>query len=130
MLLALLAAAGLAWWLHQRGELVPNIVRLGGAGALALVAIRLLETGKPVQALLAGGAAAAWWWLRRPKPAGAVRDEAEARAVLGVPAGADAEAVRAAWRAQIGRVHPDHGGTAALAAKVTAARDLLLKRAQ
>ncbi len=127
MLLALVLAAGLAWWLHKRGELVPNIVRLGGSGAAALIAIRLLETGRIIPAILAGAAGAAWWVLRRPKPA-ELAAETEARALLGVAAGADASAIQAAWRAQIARVHPDAGGTAALASRVTAARDLLLAR--
>ena len=73
------------------------------------------------------GAGAAWWVLRRARP-GDPAALAEARALLGVSAGADADAVNAAWRAQIARVHPDAGGTAALAARVTAARDLLLGR--
>ncbi len=127
MLIALLLAGGLAWWLHSKGELVPNLVRYGGCGAAALFALKMLEDGKILFALLAAGAGALWWVLRRAKPVDPAVI-AEARAVLGVPAGAGADAVNAAWRAQIARVHPDAGGTAALAARVTAARDLLLTR--
>ena len=50
----------------------------------------------------------------------------EARALLGVSADADADAVRAAHRRIITQVHPDKGGTAELTARVNAARDLLL----
>ena len=127
MLIAVLLAGGLAWWLHQRGELVPNLLRYGGSAVAALFALKMLEDGKWPVALLAAGAGAAWWVLRRAKPADPAA-LAEARALLGVSAGADANAVNAAWRAQIARVHPDAGGTAALAARVTAARDLLLGR--
>ncbi len=126
--LALVLAAGLAWWLHSRGELLPNLLRVGGTGVAALMAIRLLETGKPLLALIAGAAGGAWWMMRRPQPRGSGIDEAAARALLGVAPGADADAINAAWRKQIARVHPDAGGTAALAAQVTAARDLLLAR--
>ena len=127
MALALLLAAGLAWWLHREGVLVSNLLRLGGSGALALLAIRLLETGRWPLAL-AAAAAATWWWVaRRPRP-GPSLDDAQARALLGVGPAADAATIRAAWRDQIARVHPDKGGTAAMASAVTAARDLLLRR--
>ena len=52
--------------------------------------------------------------------------EAEARAILGVEADADEEAIRKAHRAMMKKVHPDQGGTDALAAKVQQARDVLL----
>jgi len=53
--------------------------------------------------------------------------EAEARAILGVPADASPEVVQAAWRRLMARAHPDQGGTEGLAARVNAARDRLLK---
>ncbi len=124
--LALILAAALAWWLHQRGELVPNLVRLGGTGAAALIAIRMLETGRPLLALIIGAAGYFWWKTQRPKVASA--DEAAARALLGVAPGADADAIQAAWRARIAQAHPDAGGSDAAARAVTAARDLLLAR--
>lgn len=55
-------------------------------------------------------------------------EEAEARAVLGVPADADAESIRAAHRKLVAAVHPDKGGSAELTRRVNAARDVLLKR--
>ena len=70
----------------------------------------------------------AWRYLRpTPKPR-LVADEAEARAILGVSAGADAAAIRAAHRRLVTQVHPDRGGSAELARRVNAARDLLLRR--
>ena len=62
-----------------------------------------------------------------PRPVAAVTDEAEARAVLGVAADADDEAIRAAHRRLVGQVHPDRGGSPELARRVNAARDLLLR---
>ena len=98
--------------------------------------------------LLAGGALAAFRgaWLAAAALAGAglylawssrirsvVRSEpiseADARAVLGVPAGADEAEIRAAWERAMARAHPDQGGTEGLATRVNAARDRLLKRA-
>ena len=70
----------------------------------------------------------AWYYLK-PKPkARSVTDEAEARAILGLERGADADAIRTAHRRLVASVHPDRGGSADLARRVNAARDLLLKR--
>jgi len=52
----------------------------------------------------------------------------EALAILGLNAGADAEAIQAAWRRLMRGVHPDHGGSPYLAARLNQARDVLLKR--
>jgi len=131
MLIALLLALGLAWWMHQRGELLPNLQRVLIGGGLALLALRMLETGRIGFAVLAG-AAAAGWWVMHPKVAGKVgtsrraADLAAARALLGVGPDANAATIRTAWRLQIASAHPDAGGDAELATKLTAARDLLL----
>lgn len=70
---------------------------------------------------------AGWLLLRRTQPKPRI-DEAEARAILGVGATADAEAVRAAHRRLLNAVHPDKGGSADLTRRINAARDVLLKR--
>jgi curved DNA-binding protein CbpA len=51
---------------------------------------------------------------------------AEARQLLGVPEDADRETINTAHRRLIARVHPDVGGSAELARRVNAARDILL----
>ena len=51
----------------------------------------------------------------------------EALSILGLEANATPEAVREAHRRLMARVHPDHGGSTWLAAKLNQARDLLLK---
>jgi hypothetical protein len=61
-----------------------------------------------------------------PPPAGAPMGRAEALGVLGLPPDADDDAVRAAHRRLVKRVHPDAGGSAALAAQINAAKDALL----
>lgn len=50
----------------------------------------------------------------------------EALGVLGLGEDADAAAIRGAYRRLMKKVHPDQGGSAALAARVQAARDALL----
>jgi hypothetical protein len=125
--IALLLAAALAWWLHQRGELLPNLARLGGTGAAGLIALRMLETGKPLLALVAAAAGFFWWKMQTAKTTQAA-DEVAALALLGLPRGADADAIQAAWRARMTQAHPDAGGSDDAARAVTAARDLLLAR--
>ncbi len=76
----------------------------------------------------------AWRWLK-PKPrarplARLVADAAEARAILGVSAGADVAAIRAAHRRLVLGVHPDRGGSADLTRRVNAARDVLLRESR
>ena len=76
--------------------------------------------------LLLAVLAAAWFWWRRAFPRRPGMSAAEARALLGVEPGASAEEVREAHRRLIGRVHPDAGGSAELATRVNAARDVLV----
>jgi hypothetical protein len=121
--IALLLSVALAWWLHQRGELVPNLLRFAGTGAAALIAIRMLETGRIVPAMIAGGVAWGWWRFNRP-----IDPAVKAQRLLGVGADADATAIQAAWRVAISNAHPDAGGSDAAARSVTEARDLLLAR--
>ena len=77
----------------------------------------------------------AWRWLIAPRRARQARaalvgDAAEARAILGVGPEADERAIRAAHRRLVLGVHPDRGGSAELARRVNAARDLLLRGQQ
>lgn len=80
--------------------------------------------------LLAGIGLLIWFWWRgkmsrrTPRPAMSV---AEALRLLDLPAEATPDQIRAAHRRLIARVHPDAGGSAELAGKINAARDLLLR---
>ena len=121
MSVALLLAAALAWWLHTKGELVPNLLRLGGTGAAVLIAIRMLEGGRILPGVLAGAAAYGWWIFNRPAD-----PLVRARKLLGVGDAADAPVIQAAWRARMAAAHPDAGGSDAAARAMTEARDLLL----
>lgn len=66
------------------------------------------------------------WVEQAPSRPGERMSEAEAYAVLGLAAGASAAAVKSAHRKMMKRHHPDHGGSAEMAAKLNAARDRLL----
>lgn len=123
MLIALLLVAGLAWWLHREGLLIPNLTRLAVAAGGLFIGARLLSTGKPLAGLIVLGAAWAWWQVQRPRRGDPLAD---ARALLGVAADADADAINAAWRTAMARAHPDAGGNAEATRALLDARDALL----
>lgn len=54
--------------------------------------------------------------------------EDEAYKVLGLAQGASREDISAAHRALMKKLHPDHGGTSSLAARVNEAREVLMRR--
>ena len=68
--------------------------------------------------------AAVWWLIKRNRRPRLSIDEA--RDLLEVRPDASRSEIAAAHRRLIARVHPDAGGSAALAKRVNAARDLLL----
>jgi DnaJ-domain-containing protein 1 len=65
---------------------------------------------------------------RKPTGGGADVTLEEAYAILGLAPGADAETIKAAHHRLMKQLHPDHGGTDYLAAKINRARDVLLSR--
>ncbi|MAN11424.1 MAG: DnaJ domain-containing protein [Pseudomonadota bacterium] len=136
--LALLIAA-VAIWLIWSGKLQRMTAKDGMALGAALVGAVLAAKGKPVIGAPLLISAALFFAQqgqararrrRRAMPPAPVPDQGEiarARALLGLGPDADAAAIRAAHRRLIASVHPDKGGTEALAAQINAARDLLLQ---
>lgn len=124
-LLAVLAL-GIAAWAIATGRIRKPDNREAAALALGAIGLAMLVRGKviPAIAFLAGGAAL-WPWRGVPPTARAMNID-EARALLGVPADADAETVRAAHRRLIAQTHPDRGGTEELARQINLARDTAL----
>jgi len=131
------ASDALSMWLdHETGEMDGTVLKGPHAGALlsrldaaALQdLVRALEHDPDSLGLLLaylerrGDAAAA---EAPPSGDNAAMSEAEALRILGLAPGADAEAVRAAHRRLMLRVHPDLGGSGALAALINAAKERL-----
>ena len=54
--------------------------------------------------------------------------EDEAHQVLGLAKSATREEISRAHRALMQKLHPDHGGSTALAARVNEAKDVLMRR--
>lgn len=134
-----LLLAGLAGWLIWTGRLQRMSAKDGMALGVALVGAVMAAKGRPLVGapLLVGATLFFFAQGQKAKSAKArprVEPQAEivakARALLGVTPEADAGEIRAAHRRLIASVHPDRGGTEALAAQINAARDLLLADAQ
>lgn len=133
MLLAVAVVAWLVYWMYRNGELTraanamrPRLSRWLLVGASGLLALNGLRGGNWIEILVGIVAALGFAYVQAAaKPPAA---ETAARAVLGLDSRATAADVQAAWRRRISEAHPDRGGTADHAARVTAARDLLLAR--
>jgi len=64
---------------------------------------------------------------RQTSSSGSTMDRSEAYKILGLEEGADDVLVKEAHRRLIAGLHPDHGGSDYLAAKINQAKDILLK---
>ncbi len=125
MILLLLVVAVAAWWMWGRKL---SFSQLAAAGS-ALVAVWLLSRGA-WQIAMPMFMPGIWMLVQQGQksasPAPTRMDADEARRVLGVGPDASADEIRAAHRRLVTKVHPDQGGSAELAGKVNAARDILL----
>jgi hypothetical protein len=64
----------------------------------------------------------------RRAPAAGAMSEDQAHQILGLQAGADAAAIRDAYRRLMMSAHPDRGGTTARAALINSAKDFLVRK--
>lgn len=125
---------------HTTGQMTGTVRRgrFAGAdlGSLDLAALRELLADCATEDLQSVPLLEAWLDRSHPDwrdaadapPAagpGAIT-RSEALAILGLSEGASREDIRAAHRRLMRAAHPDHGGSAWLAARLNAARDLLL----
>jgi len=129
--LALLIFAVLVW-LGRRAATNPRnewraaagLIGVGCVVAGAAASLRGLWVAGAV--LLGAGLSLSLIARRAPLPFTGLSD-AEARRVLGVSADAGSEQIQAAYRERMRTAHPDQGGDAAVAKRLNAARDRLLK---
>lgn len=115
-----------------------ELLRRWPAGVLALAAIVLLLRGQIWGAIVCTSIAVTAWTVwpsleqsMRQKPKIRPVDDPEdsaARALLGVTPTANAAEIRSAYRTKMAVAHPDRGGKHAEAARLTAARDRLLRK--
>jgi hypothetical protein len=114
------------------------LLRRWPAVVLASAAILALSRGAVWPAIAFGSLAVLLWsiWpqveaMLRPSPPMQPQDSPEdsaARALLGVTPNATSDEIRRAYRAKMAQAHPDRGGSHNQAARLTAARDRLLKK--
>lgn len=137
--LVVLAGLGLWFWLGKKKRAKIPAAWLGVAGSL--VGAALMAKGMPVVGAVV--AAASGLWLQYggrlfppasaagqatpPPPSSLQLSRADAAELLGVAPDASRDEIVAAHRRLMARNHPDAGGSVGLAARINAARDLLLK---
>ncbi|MCH8685950.1 DnaJ domain-containing protein [Pedomonas mirosovicensis] len=114
-----------ALWMAARGQLA--FASAFATGALALYGRYRWIKGIIDRIAAAGGRAGEPPRGRTTGQTTVATDE-EAYAILGLKPGASRDAILAAHRRLMRIVHPDHGGTDYLAAKINQARDILLRK--
>ncbi|MBK1656271.1 molecular chaperone DnaJ [Allochromatium vinosum] len=116
------------------GRLNPLFALIGAAIPVLMRLLAFLRLVPELQQILrslglgvgAGAGSADGGAGQSVPPSSGALSEDEARAILGVDAKADAEAIRAAHRRLMQRLHPDRGGSDYLAARINAAKRRLL----
>ena len=114
-------------------RLLAWVAALAGLSAAVLLMLTGRAGGAVSALLLAAPLVAGWWQESARRPTGAkppgrpgAMSRAEALAVLGLAEGASAAEIRAAHRRLMQALHPDHGGSAWIAARLNEARSVLV----
>ncbi|WP_228126676.1 J domain-containing protein [Candidatus Viadribacter manganicus] len=138
VLLALIGIFGVLFLTRLGGAYRAELQRRWPAVLFAGAAFFCLLRGLIGPAITFGSLSLLTWTLwpqierwRQPRAAPASQDTPEdfaARRALGVGPNATPEEIRAAYRARMVQAHPDRGGSHNEAARLTAARDRLLKK--
>lgn len=137
VLLVLTLIFGVLFFTRLGGAYRREIARRWPASVLAAAAFVSLLRGLigPAITLACFAVLASLLWPRferwRPVPASPQPDTPEdlaARRILGVGPSATADEIRRAYRTKMAQAHPDRGGSHNEAARLTAARDRLLKK--
>ena len=123
LFLLVIGGLGWAWW---TGRLKGFTYEDGVAGAVFLLGLRLITTGRVVPGAALMGGSILWAAWRRKQVSSSSMSPADARKLLGVSETATLTEIREAHRRLIARVHPDGGGSAELANRVNVARDTLV----
>lgn len=118
----------LAWLGIGLLALAAGFLALTGrmGAALAALAGLMVWAGRIINLLNMGRQFGGLFGAKHPPPSPAMTEE-EALRILGLARGATVEEIKAAHRRIIEQIHPDHGGSDYLAAKVNLAKDFLLK---
>jgi DnaJ family protein C protein 19 len=112
-----------AWWSGRlKGVTLDDAIAL----AVFLLGLRFLTTGRTFLGAGLMAAGLLYGGFRRGRFARQGMPLDDARRLLGVPADAGTDEIRAAHRRLIARVHPDTGGSEELARRINAARDALI----
>jgi DnaJ family protein C protein 19 len=137
-LLVLTLVFGLLFFTRIGGAYRATILRRWPIGLLAGAAILALLRGALWPAIAFASLAALAWVLwpaieRMGRPQAPVQgadtpEDSAARSLLGVEPNATSDQIRRAYRAKMAQAHPDRGGSHNEAARLTAARDRLLKK--
>ena len=114
-----LVPAALGWWLISGGAMTGTI----GAALKLYLDRRFPGWRQHVHPDADTGPRSA----NRSRVSGVMTEE-EAYEILGLQAGCPRDAIGAAYRAAMKKVHPDQGGSAEMAVRLNLARDLLLRR--
>jgi len=137
-LLILTLLFGLLFFTRVAGAYRGTILRRWPVALLAGAAIFAFLRGAVWPGIALASLATLAWVLwpeiertgRRQAPAQEAEtpEDSAARALLGVGPGATSAQIRSAYRAKMAQAHPDRGGSHDKAARLTAARDRLLKK--